>query len=123
MQLNLRVESDSAVEDAAMLQKFIAKQNLEGLEELEMERAPHLPGQQGLGKLLGNLVAKFSDGVNIKDIVKEVLTQLNVFAVKYDRRIIAGDIVIPTNKLTSEQIERIAFELVKIKKTNSNAGS
>ena len=106
----MRIEGDSAVEDAAMLQKFLAKQNLEGLEELELERAPHLPGQQGLGKFLGNLILKFTGGV---DIIKEVLTQINAFAVKYDRRIVAGEIVIPTNKLSGDQIERIAIELVK----------
>jgi hypothetical protein len=111
MDLSIRIDSDSAVEDAALLQKFIAKQNLEGVQKLEMERAPHQPGEQGLGKLLGNVIINLTDGLNV---FKEFLTQLNVFAVKYDRRIHLGDgVVIPTSKLTGEQIERIAIEAMK----------
>jgi hypothetical protein len=110
MELSIRIESDSSVEDAALLQKFISKQNLEGVQKLEMERAPHQPGEQGLGKLLGNVMISLADGLNV---FKEFLTQLNVFAVKYDRRIHVGDVVIPTSKLTGEQIERIAIEAMK----------
>jgi hypothetical protein len=110
MDIKVTVESDSAVEDAALLQKFIAKQNLEGVEEVELERAPHKPGEQGLGQFLGNLAIKLTQGV---EVLKVLLTQLNAFAVKYDRRIHIGDIVIPTNKLTGEQIEHIALEAAK----------
>jgi len=110
MELSIRVDSDSAVEDASLLQKFIAKQNLEGVEKLELERAPHQPGEQGLGKLLGNVLISIADQINV---FKEFLTQLNVFAAKYDRRIHVGDIVIPTSKLTAEQIENIAIAALK----------
>lgn len=114
MDLSIRIESDASVEDAALLEKFIAKQNLEGIQKLEMERAPHQPGEQGLGKLLGNVLISLADGLNV---FKELLTQLNVFAVKYDRRIHLGDgVVIPTSKLTGEQIERIATEAMKNRK-------
>lgn len=111
MELTIRVESDSSIEDAALLQKFIAKQNLEGVQRSELERAPHKPGEQGLGKFIGNLIVSLTDGINV---VKEFLTQLNAFAMKYDRRIHLGDgIVIPTSKLTGEQIEHIAIEAAK----------
>ncbi|MEQ1675913.1 MAG: hypothetical protein ABL876_04410 [Chitinophagaceae bacterium] len=113
MDFKVSVESDNAVDDAALLEQFIARQNLEGLENLELERAAHQPGEQGLGKLLGNIMISLSDSLNV---VKEFLTQLNVFATKYDRRVKIGDITIPTNKLTGEQIERIALEAIKKEK-------
>lgn len=110
MKIKLRVEGGSSVEDAELLQKFIAKQNLEGVEQLDMERAPHQPGEQGLGKFLGNLVLTLTGGV---DVIKVILTQLNEFAKKWDRTIRFGDTVIPTNKLSGDQIERIAIEIAK----------
>ncbi|MCW3089469.1 MAG: hypothetical protein JWP81_538 [Ferruginibacter sp.] len=111
MELSLRVESKFAVDDAGLLKRFIAKQNLEGLHQIELERSIHQPGEQGLGKLLGTVLVNLSDSLNV---FKEFLTQLNMFAMKYDRRIHLGpDIVIPTNKLTGEQIERIAIEATR----------
>lgn len=112
MQLSIRVEGDSATDDAILLEKFIAKQNLEGVEQVALKRAEHQPGEQGLGKFLGDLLINLTDNLNV---VKVVLTQLNLFAIKYDRRIhLPPDIVIPTNKLTGEQIERIAIERIKM---------
>ena len=42
MELSISIDSASAVDDAALLQKFIAKQNLQGIEELELERLTKL---------------------------------------------------------------------------------
>ncbi|MEO6547942.1 MAG: hypothetical protein ABIN94_08070 [Ferruginibacter sp.] len=111
MELSISIESNSAVDDASLLKQFIDKQNLEGVSNIELERSVHQPGEQGLGKFLGSLLINVSEGLNV---FKEFLTQLNQFAIKYDRRIHLGqDIVIPTNKLTGEQIERIAIEATR----------
>lgn len=110
MELSISIDSPSAMDDAALLQKFIAKQNLDGIAELELERSVHGPGQQGLGQFLGTLLINISDNLNV---VKVLLTQLNIFANKYDRTLRMGNMVIPTHKLTGEQIENIAIEAIK----------
>lgn len=110
MELSVRVDSKKAVDDAALLKKFLAKQNLEGVQNLELERSIHQPGEQGLGQFLGTLLVNISDNLNV---VKVFLTQLNIFANKYDGRIHFGEFVIPTQKLTGEQIENIAIEAIK----------
>ncbi|MBE7171949.1 MAG: hypothetical protein INR73_15280 [Williamsia sp.] len=107
MELNVSIKGDLSIEEVALLKNFIENQNLEGIEQLVMERATHHAGEQGLGKFLGSLMVTLTENLNV---VKEFFTQVNIFAAKYDRRIQIGDIVIPTNKLTGEQIERIALK-------------
>lgn len=113
MELTMRVEGADAVSDAESLKNFIENRGAEGLEEVSMKRSVHKEGEQGLGKLLGDLLLKFTGG---DEIIKGVVSLLNKWTEQHDKRIhLPNGVVIPTNKLSATQIMEI---VTKIKESN-----
>ena len=116
MELNIRVEGEDAVKDAEDLKDFLESRQAAGLDDVAMAREAHGAGEQGLGKLLGSLLVKFTGG---DEIIKGVVSLLNKWAEQRDKRIhLPGGIVIPPNTLSAEQV----MELVEKLKTQAGPG-
>ena len=115
MQLNVTVEGNDAIQDAEDLKNFLESRNAQGVEEIELARASHKPGEQGLGSFLGSLLLKLIGG---DEVIKGVISLLNKFAEQRDKRIhLPGGIIIPANKLTPEQITEIVTKLGTVQNT------
>ena len=109
MELTIRVDGDDAVANAESLKKFLESRGAAGLEEVEMNREVHKEGEQGLGKFIGDLLLKFTGS---DEIFKGLVSLLNKWTEQHDRRIhLPNGVVIPSNKLSADQIVEIVTKL------------
>jgi len=108
MELNIRVEGDDAINDASDLKNFLETRRADGLSSVEMARSTHGAGEQGLGSFIGSLVLKLTGS---DEIIKGVVSLLNKWAEQHDKRIHLGDIVIPPNTLSPEQVIELATKI------------
>lgn len=109
MELTIRVEGEDAASDAQSLKDFIENRSANGLEGVEMARSVHKEGEQGLGKFIGDLLLKFTGG---DEIIKGIVSLLNKWTEQHDRRIhLPNGIVIPSNKLSADQIVQIVAKI------------
>jgi len=109
MELNIRVDGDDAITDAADLKEFIENRGTPGLKEVEMGRTVHKEGEQGLGSLIGSLVLKL---VASDETVKGVIALLNKWAEQHDKRIhLPNGVIIPPKTLTADQIMQLVGQI------------
>lgn len=55
MELQILLREENSKQGIINLKNYIDKASIEGLEETEIERAPHGEGEMGLGDLLGSI--------------------------------------------------------------------
>ena len=102
MEIEIKVEGNDAVKDAEALKNFIEERQAPGLQEIQMTRAAHAEGEQGLGTFLGGLLLKLTGS---DEIIKGIVSLINKFAEQHDKRIFLGNgIIIPPNTMTPQQI-------------------
>ena len=109
MDLNIKVEGDDAINDAEQLKDFLETRNAAGLDTVEMARADHREGEQGLGRFIGSLILKLTGS---DEVIKGVVSLLNKWAEQHDKRIfLPNGVIIPANTLTGEQIIELVAKL------------
>ena len=109
MDLTVKVDGDDAVADAKSLKDFLENRGAKGLTGVEMIRAEHNEGEQGLGAIVGKLLLKV---MGADEVVKGVIQLLNTWAQQHDKRIhLPNGVIIPPNILTPEQIMEIISKL------------
>ena len=109
MDLNIKVEGDDAISDAEQLKDFLETRNAAGLDTVEMARAAHGEGEQGLGRFIGSLILKLTGS---DEVIKGVVSLLNKWAEQHDKRIfLPNGVIIPPNTLTGEQLIEFVAKL------------
>ena len=109
MDLNIKVEGDDAISDAEQLKDFLETRNAAGLDTVEMARAEHGEGEQGLGRFIGGLILKLTGS---DEVIKGVVSLLNKWAEQHDKRIfLPNGVIIPSNTLTGEQLIELVAKL------------
>lgn len=111
MEIKLKVEGSDNLHDSEDLKKFLEKRPIPGLTAIELSRAEHGEGEQGLGKFLGDLIIK---ATGAEEFFKGLFTVLNSYAVQRDKRVHLGNgIVIPAETLTPEQIHDLVSKAIQ----------
>jgi hypothetical protein len=114
MELNITFDSDEAVQDAETMKEFLETRQVDGVSEVELARTEHKEGEQGLGQILGKLVLSISGG---DDVIKELIITIQKYIEKYwdvkkDKATVKiGDVSIPADKLSSEQIVQLVTQI------------
>lgn len=109
MELLVTLEGDDTLENAEGLKNFLENRETKGLESVKMARSEHKEGEQGLGNFLGQLVLKLTGS---SDVIKGIVEWLNTWTSQHDTRLhLPNGVVIPSKKLTSDQIVEIVTKL------------
>ena len=118
MEITIQLSDDNSSQGVLALKKYIDKAAIEGLEEVEIERSPHVNGHMGAGEPLNSIKALISETAEpLVGLVKCLQKYADNYRIRITIRTNNGDFILVHGK--SMKADQLKSMVVAIQKNNN----